>query len=143
MAVLLVLVPVTPFERRAFGGLAATLVVGPILLGSPIAGAVAMAAVMTAVLLLLALRTRGTRLSATEGAVGAAVAVAFVAMAGAEVVSFALPGLGANALPYGLASVGVMLAEGWVLVRRGLRSPVVPLGGPLPGSTTGTASSAV
>src|SRR5579863_8716575 len=37
MVVLLLLVPTTTFERRAFGGLAGTLVVGPLLLASPLA----------------------------------------------------------------------------------------------------------
>lgn len=143
MTVLLVLVPVTPFERRAFGGLAATLVVGPLLLASPLAGGVAMAVLMTGVLLVLAGSARGpTRLSPAEGAVGAAMTVAFVAMAAAEVASFAVPALAGNALPYGVASVAVMLGEGWVLVRRGLRARPVPAGAPVPGAATGAPSSA-
>jgi hypothetical protein len=121
MALLLALVPATPFERRAFGGLAATVAIGPLLLVSPIAGAVGMAAIMTGVLLLLVQGARGAgRPSASEGSVATGVTIAFVAMAGAGVASFAVPGVGNDALPYGLASVAVMLAEGWVLVRRGL-----------------------
>lgn len=141
MAVLLALVPVTPFERRAFGGLATTVVVGPLLLVAPLAGGIAMAVLMTGVLLGLALTARRGRLSPSEGSVGTGVAIAFVAMAGAEVASFLLPGIGAASLPYGVASGLVMLVEGGVLVRRGLWPRPTGAGGSVVVPATGAPSS--
>jgi len=141
MAVLLALVPVTPFERRAFGGLATTVVVGPLLLVAPLAGGIAMAVLMTGVLLGLALTARRGRLSRSEGSVGTGVAIAFVAMAGAEVASFLLPGIGAASLPYGVASGLVMLVEGGVLVRRGLWPRPTGAGGSVVVPATGAPSS--
>jgi hypothetical protein len=143
MALLLFLAPLTSFERRAFGGLAATVAVGPLLLVSPLAAGLAMAVLMTVVLLLLADGARGaSRLSASEGAVAIGVVVAFAAMAAAEVASIVLPGAGTTGLPYGIASVLVMLAEGAFLVRRGLSRREVASPESSSGAPAGAPSSA-
>lgn len=139
MGLLLLLVPLPRFERLALGGLAATSAVSPLLLVSPLAGAIGVSIAMAIVLLVLVRELRGgVGLSPSSLRVGTAVALGLVGMAAAAAASLAIPGPGAT-LPFGALSFFVMFVEAVVLVRWGLRprpgpEPPVPRPGPTEGA---------
>jgi hypothetical protein len=123
MAGLIVWVPGPRWERGALAGLAASALVGPLWLLDPILGAAAMAAIMTATLLVLAFGlTSGVGIAPSARRFAYGIAGAFAAMTVAGVLSAAVPGVGTDGLPIAAVGLVVMLLEAAYLLHEGLVS---------------------
>lgn len=123
MGLLLWRAPAAAFERRALVGLAAASVVGPLLPVSELAAAIAMAAVMTGTFIVLFEEFgRRPHLEPSEFRTAIFVAAGFAVMGAGQLAAELGGGAGAT-LPFAVATFLVMLAEAWLLLRRGISRP--------------------
>ncbi|MCI4320005.1 MAG: hypothetical protein L3K23_07745 [Thermoplasmata archaeon] len=133
MAALLLWVPLSRFERRALGGLTATMAVAPWFAVSPMLAAVAMGAVMgVALVLLLEGLARSGAGSVSELRLAIGIGAAFLAMAVAGALSVLELPVAPDALPFASTTLAVMLVEAVFLLRRGM-SAAARSGGAAPG----------
>lgn len=136
MSLLIQRAPLEPVERWALGGLTVSGVVGPILEVSGIAAALTMAIVMggTFGLLFRAFR-RGGPPSVPAIRTAIFVTAGFAVMGTGELLSGVAGAWLAASLPFATAVFGVMLAESWSLVARGIRAgpegPRLPVAPPI------------
>lgn len=125
MLVLIATVPLPGAERTALLGLTATAALGPWIVASPLAGALAMSGLMAIVFLLL---FREIARESSDGylAVARGVIAAFAAMAAAEAAFFVDPSAGWAPVPFAAATLVVMGAELLFLSRRALAALADP-----------------